>query len=124
MFETLTETYAKADKPVTFNTITTVDLYMAIRRCGIANPYLDTVFFILATTPYNVVQFTHTNEPCLEISYIFIEEANSERIYMVTSTHLTCTHIHTYIQIYCLQGFSRLLSLLLSLYNSDAAGNG
>ena len=45
MLETVTETYAKADKLVTFNTIKTVDLYMAIRRCGIANPYLDTAFF-------------------------------------------------------------------------------
>lgn len=45
MLEIVTETYAKADKLVTFNTITTVDLYMAIRRCGIANPYLDIAVF-------------------------------------------------------------------------------
>ena len=45
MLETLTEIYAKADKLVTFNRITTVDLYMAIRRCGPTNPYLDTAFF-------------------------------------------------------------------------------
>lgn len=45
MPETVTETYVKADQLVTFNTITTVDLYMAVRRCGIANPYLDIVFF-------------------------------------------------------------------------------
>lgn len=45
MLETVMETYVKADKLVTFSTITTVDLYMAIRRCGIANPYLDIAFF-------------------------------------------------------------------------------
>ena len=45
MLEIVTETYAKADKLVTFNTITTVDLYMVVRRCGIANPYLDMAFF-------------------------------------------------------------------------------
>lgn len=45
MLETVTETYVKVDKLVTFNTITTVDLYMVISRCGIANPYLDIAFF-------------------------------------------------------------------------------
>jgi hypothetical protein len=44
MPETVTETDVKADQLVTFNTITTVDLYMAIRRCGIADPYLDIAF--------------------------------------------------------------------------------
>lgn len=45
MLVTVTKTYVKADKLVTFNAITTVDLYMVIRRCGIANPYLDIAFF-------------------------------------------------------------------------------
>jgi hypothetical protein len=68
MPDTVTETYVKADQLVTFNTITTVDLYMAVRRCGIANPYLDIAFSVLATTQQKVAQFTHTNGPYLEIS--------------------------------------------------------
>ena len=53
MLETVMENTVKADKPVAFSTITTVYLYMAIRRCGIANPYLDIDFFC---TYYHTVE--------------------------------------------------------------------
>jgi len=48
----------------------------------------------------------------------FIEEVNSERIYMVISMHLTCTHINTYIQTNTVrkdfQGFSVLYCLRIT----------
>lgn len=46
MLETVTEISVKVDKLVAFSTITSVDLYMAVHRSGIANPYLGTIFFL------------------------------------------------------------------------------